>query len=136
VAIASCLCAAGALAQQEPSSTAAGDIGSGQQLFQTNCAACHGADAKGTPHAPDLLQRVKGMSEDRFTEAVLRRYSWSVPSTESGQETAPREAMARGLLQRRITGGGMPAWEGHPEVQAGVRQLFRYLDMQARQAAR
>ena len=37
---------------------AGGDPGRGQELFAANCAACHGADATGTPSGPPLVHEV------------------------------------------------------------------------------
>lgn len=35
-----------------------GDPGRGRELFAANCAACHGADATGTPSGPPLVHEV------------------------------------------------------------------------------
>ena len=114
-----------------PSEAQARAIGTGHRLFDANCARCHGTDAKGTADAPNLLRRVRGMSQDRFVEAVLRRYTWSVPSSEAGSEAAVRDAMTRGLLERNPEGSAMPAWEGVSIVRSGVDDLFKYLAAQA-----
>ena len=37
---------------------AGGDPARGQELFAANCAACHGADATGTPSGPPLVHEV------------------------------------------------------------------------------
>jgi hypothetical protein len=76
------------------------------------------------------LQRVGSMSEERFTEAVLRRYSWSVSSSEAASEDTVRAAMIQGALQPRRA-GEMPAWESNAAVRAGVGRMFRYLNRQA-----
>ena len=114
-----------------------GAVETGQRLFAANCARCHGATAQGTAAGPDLLSRVRGMSRDRFAEAVLRRYSWSVPAGEAAGEGALREAMLRGLLQRNAQprSGAMPAWEGVTTVRLEVDKLFGYLETRATQAA-
>ncbi|MBA3623070.1 MAG: c-type cytochrome [Methylibium sp.] len=75
-------------------------IATGRELFGAHCARCHGADAKRTSQAPNLLLRVKGMSEAGFVEAVLRRYRWSLPAGEAGGESAWFEAMLHGVLAR------------------------------------
>ena len=107
------------------------DEAAGRQLFQANCARCHGADAKGSDAAPNLLQRVGGMSEDRFVNAVLRRYSWGLSATEATSEDAVRDAMMRGVLQPRSGSAEMPAWQSSDAVRGGVGKIFRYLNSQA-----
>ena len=102
----------------------------GRLLFNANCARCHGPEAQGTAAAPALPDRVRGMSEDRFLEQVLRRYAWSVPAAEAGSEGALREAMIRGLMQPKAEPGAMPVWQDRPAVRAGVHDL--YLVLQAR----
>jgi mono/diheme cytochrome c family protein len=127
------LAVAGVAAQPAAQPGATAD--SGRDLFQANCARCHGADATGTADAPNLLQRIKGMSEDRFSSTVLRRYAWTVPSSESGSEAAVRQAMLRGLLEPRST-AAMPAWEGNAAVANGVKEIFGYLQGEAGRATR
>jgi mono/diheme cytochrome c family protein len=60
------------------------DVMAGRKLFAQHCAACHGANAKGTSRAPSLnTDSVQGMSDDalvRFlTNGDLRKGmpSWS-----------------------------------------------------------
>ena len=53
----------------------------GWRVFRANCARCHGPDATGTSKAPNLLERVKPMSETRFIGTVLQRYKWVLPSS-------------------------------------------------------
>ncbi|WP_029001382.1 c-type cytochrome [Azohydromonas australica] len=123
-------------APAEPASATPADASLGQQLFQTHCARCHGEDAKGTGRAPSLLQRVGGMSEARFTEAVLRRYAWTIAATEAADPQAARQALLDSVVQPRADGHAMPAWQDNPAVRSGIAQLYRYLDTRARQAAR
>jgi mono/diheme cytochrome c family protein len=110
----------------------AASIEAGRELFRANCVRCHGADATGTADAPNLLPRVKGMSEAAFSSAVLQRYRWSLPAAEAGGESAAREAMMRGLLLRRQAGDAMPAWESEPTVVKGVKSLYDFLSSKAR----
>ena len=119
-----------------PAGTAAGDTAWGRQLFQTHCARCHGDDARGTARAPDLLPRVAGMSQERFTEAVLRRYSWTIAAADAGSPDAARQALLGGVLQPRPDPAAMPAWEHEATVRAGIGDLYRYLDAEARRAPR
>jgi mono/diheme cytochrome c family protein len=103
----------------------------GWRLFQVHCARCHGSDATGTPSAPDLLPRIRGMSEARFVAAVLQRYQWVMPASESAREGAARDALIQDVLRRRAGELVMPAWEGEPSVKAHIDDLFAYLDARA-----
>ena len=103
----------------------------GWRVFQANCARCHGADAAGTASAPDLLVRVRGMSQGRFEGSVLRRYQWVVPSGEARSEGAAREALVQDVLDRREGDQQMPAWEKDPTVRASIGKLWAYLDARA-----
>lgn len=122
------------VAARAPQGVAAGDATTaaalqsrGRDLFGAHCARCHGADATGTANAPNLVSRVKGMSEANFSSAVLQRYSWRVPAGEgSGGETM-RESMIRGVLTRRTDSTSMPAWESQADVNSGVKSLYAYL---------
>lgn len=120
------LAAFGAVAQSgtEPAKPS---IDAGRQLFGAHCARCHGADATGSADAPNLLPRVKGMSEAAFSSAVLQRYRWSIPAPEAAGESTGLEAMLRGVLSRQQGDGAMPAWESQPSVAQGVRDLYAYL---------
>ncbi|WP_259373147.1 c-type cytochrome [Azohydromonas aeria] len=131
------LCSLGANARvQDGGPASSAHLEQGRQLFQAHCARCHGADARGGGGAPNLLQRVAGMSEDRFASAVLRRYAWSIDASEAASPDAVREALLRGTLQQRTSAADMPAWESNAVVRQGIAPLYRYLDTQARQAAR
>ena len=103
----------------------------GWRQFQTSCAGCHGADAAGTDKAPNLLPRVKGMSEGRFVATVLQRYQWVLPAGEAAREGAAREALIEDILRRREEESLMPAWEGEPSVKAHILDLFSYLNARA-----
>ena len=103
----------------------------GWRHFQANCARCHGTDATGTDKAPDLLPRVKGMSEARFVSTVLQRYQWVVPPSEVANEGAGREALLEDVLRRRKGETLMPAWENEPGVRAHVLDLYAYLSGRA-----
>jgi mono/diheme cytochrome c family protein len=117
-------------------SSAQADIAWGRQLFQTHCARCHGEDARGTARAPNLLQRVVGMSQERFTEAVLRRYAWTIAATDTASPDTARQALLDSVVQPRTDRTAMPAWQDSPLVRSGIAQLYLYLDAQARQTAR
>lgn len=110
-----------------PAASAAPSADRGQALYTAHCARCHGADARGSALGPDLRERIRGMSRDAFVEAVLRRYRWTLPATSAGGESEAREALLRGVLERRDGAAGMPAWQGQPEVAQGVQSLYEHL---------
>lgn len=76
------------------------------------------------------------MSEERFTEAVLRRYAWTIGATDAADPQAARQALLDSVVQPRSDGNAMPAWQDNLAVRSGIAQLYRYLDMRARQAVR
>ena len=135
-AVVAVLVAGGAQAQPAQADAAApANADAGAALFARHCSRCHGSDARGTPQGPDLRLRVLGMSEASFTSAVLQRYRWSLPASESGGESAGLEAMLRGILSRQTESStAMPAWETEPEVAQGVRSLYQFLSTEAPQA--
>jgi hypothetical protein len=99
----------------------------GWRVFQENCARCHGPDATGTRQAPDLLPRVKAMSETRFIGTVLRRYNWVLSGEEAGSESGARDALVQAIIERQKGQVVMPAWEGEPAVKAHLDDLYEYL---------
>jgi mono/diheme cytochrome c family protein len=103
----------------------------GWRHFQANCARCHGADASGTDKAPNVLTRVKAMSEARFAATVLQRYQWVLPAGEAAREGAAREALLEDVLRRRRGESLMPAWENEPSVKAHILDLYAYLNGRA-----
>jgi mono/diheme cytochrome c family protein len=46
----------------------------GWRVFQAQCATCHAADARGSSFAPDLTERLRGMTEREFFAALDRGY--------------------------------------------------------------
>lgn len=124
------LLGAPAVLAQSAASAAAGAMPSaaaGRELFAAHCVRCHGAEARGSANGPDLRPRLRGMSEDAFGNAVLRRYRWSVPAAEAAGESGARDALLRGLLEPRQDPAAMPAWESQPAVAQGIRSLYLYL---------
>jgi len=103
----------------------------GWRLFQTNCAQCHGSSAAGTDRAPDLLPRVKEMSQARFVGTVLQRYKELTPAGEAFAESGSREALIAEILQRKTGGIPMPAWDGDPNVKPHILDLYSYLRARA-----
>jgi cytochrome c553 len=106
----------------------------GWRVFQANCARCHGPDAIGTSKAPDLLPRVKVMSQARFIGTVLQRYKWVLPASEGAGESGSPEVLIQGIMERKRGELLMPAWEGEPVVKAHVADLYDYLQARGRGA--
>jgi mono/diheme cytochrome c family protein len=104
-----------------------GSVYAGWRVFQDRCARCHGAAATGTASGPDLLPRVREMGPHRFVNLVLKRYDWSLPAAQAGSESAAREALIEGMVQRKEGALTMPAWEGEPRVSAHIVDLYAYL---------
>jgi len=103
----------------------------GWRAYQQNCARCHGSDATGTDKAPNLLERVKPMSETRFIGTVLQRYKWVLPAAEASTEGAAPAALIQGIAERQQGVLQMPAWENEPAVKAHVADLYDYLRARA-----
>jgi mono/diheme cytochrome c family protein len=120
------LLVAPAVPAQQPAAPAA-SAPAGRELFALHCARCHGAEGTGTANGPDLRERVRGMSEAAFANAVLRRYRWTLPLTGAGGESSAREALVRGTLERRQGTDAMPAWESEPVVAQGIRSLYAFV---------
>jgi mono/diheme cytochrome c family protein len=108
-----------------------GSVYTGWRVFQEKCAGCHGPDATGSAHAPDLLPRVAAMGPRRFVNLVLTRYDWDVPAAQARSEGALREALIDQIMQREQGAVNMPAWQGEPRVQAHIVDLHAYLAARA-----
>ena len=93
----------------DPASLAVDD-GQGQELFEANCAACHGVGATGTDKAPSLIQKI---------------YAPRLHGDEAFQV-----AVALGVRQHHSRAGSMLKLEGVPREDVDkiiiyVRQLQR-----------
>ena len=108
-----------------------GSAYTGWRVFQERCAACHGPAATGTTVGPDLLPRVREMGPQRFVGLVLRRYDWNIPAAQAGSESSAREALIEQILQRKEGALTMPAWQGEPQVNAHIADLYAYLSARA-----
>lgn len=108
-----------------------GSVYTGWRVFQDRCAGCHGAPATGSVAAPDLLPIVRNMGPRRFVGLVLMRYDWSLPAGQSGADSAAREDLIEGVMQRKEGGLTMPAWQGEPRVNAHIMDLYAYLSARA-----
>jgi mono/diheme cytochrome c family protein len=75
-----------------PDQLSGGDIGAGQNLFNSSCVGCHGTDAAGTDRAPPLFGSL--LDADYIAERVRR----------SGLADSP--------TYPGLTGGRMPFWGG------------------------
>jgi hypothetical protein len=71
------------------------------------------------------------MSRSRFVGAVLRRYKLLEPSGEAATEGGAREALVNEILERRSGTIPMPAWDGDPNVQPHILDLYAYLRARA-----
>ena len=108
-----------------------GSVYMGWRVFQDRCASCHGSAATGSPRAPDLLPRMRGMGAHRFVNVVLNRYDWHLPAEQVQRGGAQREALVEQIVQRREAALGMPAWQGEPRVNAHIVDLYAYLSARA-----
>jgi mono/diheme cytochrome c family protein len=108
-----------------------GSVYTGWRVFQDKCAGCHGAAATGAAGGPDLLPRVNDMGVRRFVSLVLNRYDWSLPVAQAGSESAAREALIEGIVQRKEGALTMPAWQGEPRVNAHIVDLYAYVSARA-----
>jgi cytochrome c553 len=104
----------------------------GWRLFHTTCHGCHGVDGVGTDMAPNLVERVKGLSQKAFATKVLTSYRLVQPPGES--KTDDREAALDRLIEQMLRKERrvdnlikMPAWEDNPLVRPHVLDLYAYL---------
>ena len=117
------------------------DLGTyaGWQLFHTTCYGCHGVGAVGTDIAPNLVERVKTLTPRQFATRVLTQYRIVRPDNDKGPDNpvARREAIIDEVMRRDRDAPGslarivMPAWEGDPQVNPHVLDLFAYLSARA-----
>lgn len=105
----------------------------GWRAFHSACHACHGVDAVGTDVAPNLVERVKGLSAHDFSVKVLTSYRLVFPSGEvSGDDrTALRSEFLEEVLRRERGDLIMPAWEEDQKVRVHVLDLYAYLRARA-----
>lgn len=108
-----------------------GSVYTGWRVFQDRCTACHGPAATGAAGGPDLLPRVREMGPRRFVSLVLMRYDWNLPAAKAGGDSAAREALIEGVVQRKEGMLTMPAWQGEPRVTAHIVDLYAYLSARA-----
>lgn len=102
----------------------------GWRMFHSSCFSCHGVGAVGTDRAPNLVERIKTMTQREFATKVLTSYRISVPENGSGKPDADLDALIEQALRRDRRASGrilMPAWEEYPMVNAHVLDLYAYL---------
>ena len=108
----------------------------GWQVFEENCAQCHGQGAAGTQNAPSLVERISYLSPDEFRVKVMTRYFISLPLSDAVAEggEAMREAMEEEVESRRtpeFENSKMPRWQSNPDVRDHIDSLYAYLTARA-----
>jgi mono/diheme cytochrome c family protein len=79
----------------------------GWRVFEDRCATCHGADARGSSFAPDLTQRMSGMTQRTFFAALDQGYfgpQSSMPPRGRDPNVAPYYDEVWSYLRARATG--------------------------------
>ncbi len=107
----------------------------GWRVFQAKCSQCHGASAKGSERAPDLLPIVRTMTARHFAEMVLKRYDLGNGlgngSVQGSEKKSTTDAYIDDILVRKEPPIEMPAWQGEPTVNAHILDLYAYLTARA-----
>ncbi|MBI1732160.1 MAG: c-type cytochrome [Gammaproteobacteria bacterium] len=100
----------------------------GWQVFNENCARCHGVNASGTDAAPDLTERINRISPDQFRVLVLNRYFVTLPLDEAVTEASrgTRQAIQESA-EKSHPAVDMPRWRDNPDVRNHIRELYAYL---------
>lgn len=107
-----------------------GSVYLGWRVYQDRCASCHGADARGTANAPDLLSRVQTLGPREFVSLVLYRYDTTLQGQRAPGRTT-REAQVNLLMERQGEALAMPAWQEEPRVNAHIMDLYAWLSARA-----
>lgn len=112
------------------------DVGTylGWRVFHSTCFTCHGVDALGTNLAPNLLERIKGMTPREFATKVMTSYRIILPSTEAESPEANRDAIMEEVFRKERGKHGeitMPAWETNLKVKPHILDLYAYLSARA-----
>jgi mono/diheme cytochrome c family protein len=91
-------------------------VATGAQVFAAHCASCHGATAKGTDHAPDLVRSLLVIDDEK---GIL-----IAPVIRNGR---PDKGMPKiGLTDEQIA--GVVAWLHVQTYAADHRNTYRFLD--------
>lgn len=107
-----------------------GSVATGWRVFQQKCAGCHGSDATGG-QGPDLVLRLGEIGQRRFVDLVLRRYDWVMPGAPGTRDESGFDALVDDIVAGRRGAVTMPAWQGEPQVQAHILDLYAYLSARA-----
>ncbi len=133
-------CAADLTPEEESYVVADGKVDQGTyigwQVFQENCARCHGPGAAGTDLAPNLTERINWLSPDQFRLRVLNRYFITVPLDEAVAEGSANmeQAMEEAVEARAakpVPAVDMPRWRDNPDVRDHLRELYAWLTARA-----
>lgn len=103
----------------------------GWRLYHSACYGCHGVDATGTDLAPNLVQRVRGMTPRAFVTKVLTSYRITQQPDAASDS---RDVLVDEILRKERGAKGrivMPAWENDPKISPHVLDLFAYLNARA-----
>jgi mono/diheme cytochrome c family protein len=112
------------------------DVGTylGWRVFHSTCFTCHGVDALGTDLAPNLVERIKGMTPREFATKVMTSYRIILPATEAESPEANRDAIMEEVFRKERGKHGeiiMPAWETNLKVKPHILDLYAYLSARA-----
>ena len=105
----------------------------GWRIFHSTCHGCHGVDATGTSVAPNLVERIDGLSAREFSIKVLSRYriTVSAQAASGDDKTELREEILKQVMRRESGDVLMPAWEQDPNVKPHVLDIYAYLRARA-----
>lgn len=105
----------------------------GWRMFHSVCYGCHGVDATGTSVAPNLVERIEGMTARDFSTKVLTSYRITVGFDDAAADdtTALRQAFIDEMMRRESGELIMPAWDRDPNVKPHLLDLYAYLRARA-----
>ncbi|MFO6420714.1 cytochrome c [Hylemonella sp. W303a] len=104
----------------------AGSVYLGWRVYQDRCASCHGADARGTGNAPNLLTRLQTLGPRDFVSLVLYRYDTTLQGPPASTR-GTRDGQVDSVMTRQGQLLTMPAWQDEPRVNAHILDLYAYL---------